>query len=279
MEKIKIKKSRKIGLALGGGGALGVAHIGAIKAFEELGISFDYIAGTSAGSIIGALYAAGKTAAEMEKIARNLRVKDIRNSTFILKPSKADGIEKLVKNALGEDLTFDKIDKKFTVCCTDLKTGREIHINTGSIAKAVSASCAVPGVFKPVIYDDMHLVDGGLKNNLPSDVVREMGANIVVAVELNYTRGFGTDKLGMLDVLKSSLGIMMASGVEPKLAYADIIIQPDMRKFSKANLKDFDDRFNLGYESVMASKKEILEIFKEGPDKKKVKNAKKKIFK
>ncbi|MBQ8468276.1 MAG: patatin-like phospholipase family protein [Clostridia bacterium] len=272
---IKISKKLKLGLALSGGGGLGVAHIGAIKAFEELGVSFDYVAGTSAGSMVGALYASGMSSEQMLEIAENLKVSDIRSSMFILKPSSAETIEKLMNKLFGKELVFSELKKPLTIVSTDMKTGREIHLNSGSVAKAVSASCAVPGIFKPVIYNDMHLVDGGLKNNLPTDVVRQMGANVVIAVELNFSRGFGTEKLGMLDILKSSVGIMMESSVESKLALADIVIQPDMRAFAKTNLKRLEERIDLGYQSVMASKSELLEIFSSKPDKQKVKYAKK----
>lgn len=273
---IKVGKKVCLGLALGGGGGLGVAHIGVLKAFEELGIDFKVVAGTSAGSIIGALYAKGFTSDKILSIAKELRVKDIRNSKFILKPSAAQNIEKIMINVLGKDLVFSELNKPFCAVCTDMKSGREIHLSSGSVAKAVSASCAVPGVFKPVQYNDMHLVDGGLKNNLPTDVVRKLGANIVVAVELNYSRGFGTQSLGLFSVLSSTLGIMMASSVAPKLSYADIVLQPDLKNFSKMNLDDLDERVNAGYNCVMASKAEIIKVLRSKPKKSKLQNAKNK---
>ena len=275
VQKLKINKKFKLGLALGGGGALGIAHIGALKAFEELGIQFDYIAGTSVGSLVGALYCYGFRVDKLESIARELKIKDLRTSYFIFKPSNTSGIQNFIIKNFGGDLEFKDLKRKFVAVATDLKTGKEVHIDSGKVSLAVAGSCAVPGVFAPVEFEDMNLVDGGLKNNLPSDVVRKMGANIVFAVELNYSRGFGTEKKGMFDVLKSSMGIMMASGVEPKLAAADIVIQPDMREFARLKLDQFDKRFKLGYDSVMASKKEIQQVLSVGPNKEKEKNAKK----
>lgn len=275
VKKLKINKKFKLGLALGGGGALGIAHIGALKAFEELGINFDYIAGTSVGSLVGALYCYGFTVDKLEEIARDLKIKDLRTSYFIFKPSSTVGIQNFLIKHFGGDIEFKDLKKKLVVVSTDLKTGKEVHLDSGKVSLAVAGSCAVPGVFAPVEYNDMNLVDGGLKNNLPSDVVRNMGANIVFAVELNYSRGYGTEKKGMFDVIKSSVGIIMASGVEPKLAAADIVIQPDMREFARLKLDKFDKRFKLGYDSVMASRKEIQKVLSVGPNKEKEKNAKK----
>ena len=265
--KIKIHRKAKLGIAFGGGGGLGLAHIGVIKAFEELGIDFDYVAGTSAGSIVGALYANGYSSSQMIEIAETLRVKDIRNSKFLLKPSNAENIENILNSVFGKELVFSELKKPFVAVCTNMKTGQEAPISAGSVAKSVAGSCAVPGIFKPVVFGDMHLVDGGLRNNVPADVVRNMGANVVLAVELNFSRGFGTESLNMFKVLASSLGIMMASSVAPKLAFADLVLQPDLKNFSKTNLEDLHERINIGYNCVMASKDEILRILKQKPKK------------
>ena len=267
-DKLKINKKVKLGLVLGGGGALGAAHVGVIKAFEELGIVFDYVAGTSAGSLVGALYASGLNSGQMIQIAQDLKVKDIRNSSFILKPSTAENIENILNKIWGKELVFSELKKPFTAVCTNMKTGEEARLNWGSVAKAVSGSCAVPGIFKPVVFEDMHLVDGGLRNNLPTDVALSMGANVVIAVELNHSRGFGTQSLNMIKVLTSSLGIMMSSAVAPKLKLADIVLQPNMQNFKKTNLDKLDDRIELGYNCVMASKGEILKILKRKPRRK-----------
>lgn len=265
---IKINRKIKLGLAFGGGGGLGAAHIGVIKAFEELGITFDFVAGTSAGSLVGALYASGVDSSRMIEIAKGLKVKDIRNSSFILKPSTAENIENILNDIWGKELVFSELKIPFTAVCTDMKTGEEARLDFGSVAKAVAGSCAVPGIFKPVEHGDMHLVDGGLRNNLPTDVVLDMGANVVIAVELNHSRGFGTPSLNMVKVLTSSLGIMMASSVAPKLKLADIVLQPNMKNFKKTNLDNIDDRIALGYNSVMASKDEILNLLKRKPRRK-----------
>ncbi len=273
--KIKSKKQKpvigrrvKLGLALGGGGGLGIAHIGVIKALEELGIVPSFVAGTSAGSVIGAMYASGLNSAQMTEIAKTVKVKDIRNSSFLLKPSSAENIEEILNDVFKKELVFSELKVPFTAVSCDMRTGKEMDINYGSVAKAVAGSCAVPGVFKPVVYNDMHLVDGGLKNNLPTDVVRKMGANVVIAVELNYSRGFGTDSLSLLKILGNAIGIMMSATVESKLALADIVLQPDLKNFSKMNLDDIDGRIAMGYNSVMAAKAEIFSLIKKPKRKK-----------
>ncbi len=273
--KVKSKKQKpvigrrvKLGLALGGGGGLGIAHIGVIKALEELGIVPSFVAGTSAGSVIGAMYASGLNSVQMTEIAKTVKVKDIRNSSFLLKPSSAENIEEILNDVFKKELVFSELKVPFTAVSCDMRTGKEMDINYGSVAKAVAGSCAVPGVFKPVVYNDMHLVDGGLKNNLPTDVVRKMGANVVIAVELNYSRGFGTDSLSLLKILGNAIGIMMSATVESKLALADIVLQPDLKNFSKMNLDDIDGRIAMGYNSVMAAKAEIFSLIKKPKRKK-----------
>ena len=214
--KINIHKKIKIGIAFGGGGARGVGHIGAIKALKELGVEADYVAGTSVGSMIGALYCAGLRDEEILEQLKKLRAKDIRDSKLIWKPSNSENIEQLLIKIFEKDLMFSELKTPLSIMAVNIKDGEEVKISSGSVAKASSGSCAVPGIFSPVVYNDMHLVDGGLKNNVPADVVREMGADIVIAIDVNPTRGQGTDSLKIVDVLKGSLGINMQANVQEK---------------------------------------------------------------
>ena len=121
------KKKIKIGIAFGGGGARGIAHIGAIKALEELGIYPSVIAGTSAGSIVGALYSGGYSTEQMTAMANNLRVKDVRDSKIIWKPSSSENIETLIEKCFNkEEVSFNDVKIPLSVICTDIKTGKEI---------------------------------------------------------------------------------------------------------------------------------------------------------
>ncbi len=266
--KVIKRKGLKVGIAFGGGALRGIGHLGAIKALEELGIEADYVAGTSVGSMVGALYCAGFSADEMTNMLKKLRVKDIKDSRLIWKPSNAENIEQVLANAFGKDLMFSELNKPLSIVAVDIKTGQEVRITSGSVAKASSGSCAVPGVFTPVEYEDMHLVDGGLHNTVPADVVRFMGADVVIAIEVNFSRGQGTDSLKLMDVIKSSLGIIMQANVEKKLEYADIVIKPQLQNFSSSKLGDIDAMAKAGYDAVMAHKEELIKLVTNKPRRK-----------
>lgn len=204
----------KIGLALGGGGAKGAAEVGVLKVLEEAGIRPDFIAGTSIGSIVGGLYAAGYTAAELETMFQTqewLSLLTDRSSTFASEPYKTvDGVTYIFgfpildRDAKGVGLMkgytiehmldsmacakgcTDFKSLKIPFCCVaaDIRSGTEVILREGSLARAMRASMAIPGVFKSVEIDGHKLVDGGMLNNLPVDICRQMGADIVIAVDL-----------------------------------------------------------------------------------------------
>lgn len=264
----QIHRKVKVGLALGGGGARGIAHIGAIKAFEELGIKFDYVAGTSAGSIIGALYAYGKTAKDIEDLVKSLKKKDImRGMIPFIKPTHTERLEEQLNKAFGDLTVFSEMKIPLSVVCTDLKTGKEVDFDYGNVAKVVSGSCAVPGVFTPVVYEDMHLIDGGLRNNVPADVVKKMGANVVFAIDVNHLRGTGTQSTSTISVLSSTIGIMMQAKIDKTMECADLIFEPALENFSPLKFEGFDDMIKIGYNTVMANKDKIQKILGINPKK------------
>ena len=266
--EFKQDKKIKLGLVLGGGGCRGFGHIGVIKAFDELGIKFDYIAGTSAGSIIGALYAYGKTGKEMQEIAMTLKKKDLMGSSIpFIKPIKTEKLENMLNDIFGDITVFSELKKPLTVVCTNLKTGKEIDFDYGNVAKVVSASCAVPGVFTPVVYEDMHLIDGGVRNNVPVDVAKKMGANVVFAVDVNHLRGTGTMSLSTASVLSQSIGIMMQSKVDKTLEQADLIFKPSLEQFSTLKLEGVEEMIEIGYNTVMKNKDKVLKILSLCPKK------------
>lgn len=263
---VEISRKTKLGLALGGGGCRGVGHIGALKAFEELGIKFDYVAGTSAGSIVGSLYALGKSADEMIEIVKSLKKKDVTGGSIpFLKPAKSERLEETLNKIYGDIMVFSELKIPLTVVCTDLKTGKEADFDYGNVAKVVSGSCSVPGVFTPVVHEDMHLVDGGLRNNVPVDVVKRMGANVVFAIDVNHLRGTGTQSLSTISVLSSTIGIMMQSKVDNTLAMADLIFEPSLETFSPLKLDGIDEMIQIGYDTVMANKDKITKMLKLNP--------------
>ena len=261
---IKNKKV-KLGFAFGGGALRGIGYIGVIKAFEELGIKADYVAGTSVGSIFGALYTAGISSSQMLSEIAKLKVKDIKDSRLLWKPSKPENIEEVLIKVFQKDLMFSELQIPLSIVAVDICQGKEVDITSGSVSKASSGSSAVPGVFSPVVYGDMHLVDGGLQNNVPADVVRAMGANVVIAIDVNKSRGMGTNSLKIMDVLKASLGIIMQANVEKKLEDADIVITPELDKFSASKLGEIEPMVQAGYDAIMSRKEEIFKLISNKP--------------
>lgn len=202
-------RGRQIGLALGGGAARGAAHIGVLAVLEENGIFPDFIAGTSVGALIGGLYAAGVSAARMRALMGevnwlqlvSLRLPSVNLSS--LSPSQAGlsvlasvlGIFDLDKLAdwfdqtVGKNVAFHELNIPFAAVASDVMTGDAVVINRGAVAPAVRISCSVPVLFTPVRRNGRLLVDGAISNNLPIAVVREMGAEYVIAVDILPTSG------------------------------------------------------------------------------------------
>ncbi|MCR5553516.1 MAG: patatin-like phospholipase family protein [bacterium] len=268
--ELKVNKKVRLGLALGGGGARGVGHIGVLKAFSELGIDVDYVCGTSAGAIVGALYSSGLTWYDIEKTAKSLKKGDIKKKNMFFMPTSTEKLEETVLSIFGKDLMFSELKKPFCAVSVNLKDGSEVIIDNGSVAKAVCASSAVPGVFKPVVYRDMHLVDGGLANNVPADVARKMGANVVIAIDVNKNRGQGTESLKVMNVLSSTLGVIMQKNIETKLQFADLVITPDLSDFSSSKLGDVSKMIERGYDAVMENKEAIFNLLNKRPKRKKI---------
>lgn len=251
-------KPLKLGLALSGGGTRGVAYIGVFKALREADIDFDYVAGTSVGSLMGAVYCSDLTIEQMTERAKSLRVKDIRTSKIKYVPSKPDKLCAVVNEVL-DNKHFKDLNKPFTAVAVDIITGEEVRLTTGELATAIAGSCAVPMIFNPVDRGPYRLYDGGLRNNIPADVVRDMGADVVIAFDLNPTRGYGTDSTKLLDLLKASLRILMKSNSVNGYVYSDYIVKMDLTQYSQFKLDNVEDMIRVGYETTIA---ELPNIYK-----------------
>lgn len=260
-KKTEVKhKSIRLGVVLGGGGARGFGHLGVLKALQEWNIDVDIIAGTSVGSLIGALYCSGKSVDEIIEIAKHIRVKDVKTSKFFFMPSSSQKIEEYMQQLLGGDIVFSELKIPLGIVCTNIKNGQEVDIYAGSVAKAAAASSSVPGVFKPVMYDDMVLVDGGLKNNVPCDVARKMGADRVLAIDVNSTRGRGTQSTKTFKILKSTIGVLMHANVESRMPLADVVLQPNLADFSSSKLVGLEEMIEEGYQEAQRHKDEIMRM-------------------
>jgi len=181
-------KRLKIGLALGSGGAHGLAHIGVIKALLDNDIPIDYIAGASSGALIGGLYAVHKDIDAVERIALTSNINLL--TRFMLDVSTRGGllsgstVEQFIRDAL-DDVAFDALRIPFAAVATDIHTGEAIVLRSGDVSSAIRASISVPVIFEPVVYGGRLLVDGGLVMPVPVGLVRDMGADIVIGVNLD----------------------------------------------------------------------------------------------
>jgi NTE family protein len=175
---------KKIGLVLGGGVARAIAHIGVLKVFDEHKIKIHSIAATSAGSIVAAAYASGLDVRVIEEIALRINWSKIIKIAFF-KPGfmTEQGLEDMLKRYIGEK-KFSELQVPLSVVATEIKSGKPVVLTHGSVPRAVAASSAFPGVFTPVEIGHQYLVDGGISFNLPVDIVRSMGANFTVAVDV-----------------------------------------------------------------------------------------------
>ncbi len=255
-----------IGLSLSGGGGLGIAHIGVLEVFIENEIPIDIITGTSAGALVGAFYADGLSIGEMEKILEDLRWTDLLETAvpelgFFSTGAMQEILEKNIRAS-----TFSELALPLAVVATNLDDGEEVVLDQGPLALAVVASAAIPVVFQPVEYEDMMLVDGGLVNNLPSDRARQMGADIVIAVNLAVNFHFEGRPEGLIDTGIRSYNILQKSHSKP--VDADLEIHPDLGGITGTDLTRYPEIIARGREAaerVLPEIKELLEK-KEGSD-------------
>lgn len=265
------RKKPKVGIAFGGGGARGLSHIGVIKAFQEFGLKFDYVAGTSVGSIMGAAYANDMSWHEIYDIAKKLKVKDIRTSKLFFMPSKTEGLENLMMQTFG-DINIEDLKKPFSAIAVDIKNTKELCISHGNLAKAVAGSCCVPGIFQPVEFGDRLLCDGGLQNNIPANIPRYFDCDYVVAVDCNSTRLYGTESTKVLDVLGCSLRILMKSNSVKGYMCADVTVATDNKRFKSTKLDGIDEMIEQGYKNAIDLMPQIMELFRGHAPKKKFKD-------
>lgn len=275
-----LKKRPTVGLVLSGGGARGFAHIGVLKVLEENRIPVDYVGGASMGALVGSLYAMGKTPAEIEQIigtldwgkllqttgsAENLsfrRKEDRRNipAPIVLKGSAKD---LKLPNAfnygheiglLFDRLTlpyalvnnFDELPIPFRAVGTDMVAGNSVTLKNGSLSRALRATMSIPGVFSPVEIDGKILSDGGLVNNIPTDVVKAMGADILIVVNIETQIGSRESLESLPGVLAQTINIATLDNSRRSLRQADFIIAPDLENYTLANFTNSAEIIALG---------------------------------
>lgn len=229
----------KVALALGGGAARGFAHIGVIKALESQGVAINIVTGTSAGAVVGALYASGLSGFQLQRLAMETKESQVIDFDVLGKGGwvKGELLERFV-NARLQGRTFEKLAKPLGVVVTDLSNGQTVVLRAGNVGQAVRASASVPGIFIPSELGGRFFVDGGVTMPLPVQAARDMQADFVIAVDIGE-QPEGRRPGGSIDVVLQAFTIMGQVISRSQAAQADILIRPDTRGLSLTN---FDSR-------------------------------------
>jgi len=254
-------KPIKIGLALGGGAARGFAHVGVIKALENQGIFADIIVGTSAGSVVGALYAAGNDGFELQKLAHKLDESKISDWSMpdrgVL---KGEALQQFINEAVAHR-PLEALKKPFAAVATDLRSGESIVFRTGNTGMAVRASSTVPGVFQPVTINGREYVDGGLTSLVPVRAARQMGSDVVIAVDISARPG-NQPVRGTLDILLQTVTIMGQSLARFELKEADVVIRPQVGALGSTDFLARHDAILAGEQAVQQALPQIREMLR-----------------
>ncbi|MCA0987959.1 patatin-like phospholipase family protein [Guptibacillus algicola] len=258
----------KVGLALGSGGARGFAHLGVIKVLVEHDVPIDYIAGSSMGSLVGAIYGSGHKVETMEKMASLFKRKYYLDFTV---PKMGFITGNKVKNlirTLTHGKQLEDLQPPLAVVTTDLIKGEKVVYRTGSIAEAVRASIAIPGIFTPEKIGDRLLVDGGVIDRVPVSVAREMGADLVIAVDVSDVKK-ESDVTSIFDVIMQSIDIMQNEMVRLHEINADVMIKPRLESFHSRSFTNIQDIIKTGEEEAFRHLDEIHAAVKEWKEKNK----------
>ncbi len=258
---------KKLGLALGAGGSRGVAHVGFLQALEEAGITPDYITGCSMGSVVGGAYAAGVPLEKIKSVVLKLRLLDL------IGPTRQKGglfaskkIWKLLERHIG-DITFDELKIPFRCIAVDMITQQTVEFSEGSVLDAIVASSTIPAIFHPMHKDGMRLIDGGVLERVPALRVKELGADVVVAVDVLGWRNASEECPGTLGVLLEMVDIMdnhrTKAYRERHEKSIDFWLEPDLGDMSQHSLKQVQFAYEKGYELGKANAKAIQKALKE----------------
>lgn len=246
-----------IGLALGGGFARGIAHIGVLRVLEEEGIRLCAVAGTSVGALIGACYCSGLTPAEMDDVAHNTRFTSFARWTISRYGFASNDRMVLFLTRYLKCLNFEDLRIPLGVAATDFNTGAGVIFRSGPIIDAVRASCAYPGMFLPVEIGGRYLVDGMLSHPVPTRPVREMGADRVLAIHLKGTWASGGAPRHLFDVIGQSFAIAQDAMSSLWRGAADLVVEPDVAGFGYDDFKHADDLIRAGETAMRKAMPEV----------------------
>ncbi len=269
----KMESKKRIGLALGSGAARGLAHIGVLAALQKIGIRIDMISGTSMGALIGAVFAKGEDVDSMKELAAELGAKRF---SFLADPAlPAAGlisgrkIDSMLTSIFG-DLEFPELDVPFVCSATDIESGEEVVINQGLVRTGVKASCSIPVILAPTRYDGRFLVDGALVNPVPVSLLKRMGADIVIGVnvvsaESGNSQGDSTKKSkqkapNILSIAFQTVNIVSSQKLLACQAEADIVINPRVSHIGRGDFHRVDELVLEGERAVFTCEEELKRL-------------------
>lgn len=263
--KFSKKKPAKLGLALGSGGAKGMAHIGILKAFEEEGITFDAVTGTSIGSIVGALYVKGYSSRDIIEVIESLNRKEFAKN---LRPF-AD--MEFAEEFIGQYVEGNIEDLPLPYACwaTDAETNEGVLLKSGSVARACTASSAIPPFFKGVQIDGRKLYDGAFTNSVPADVCKDLGAQFVIAVDLGAFTKSEDEKSKFSRILGSAINAFVSvkyldDSKSRGYEAADIMLKPNLHDFraTDVSVEAMNEMYEIGYNEARSRMDEIKTALK-----------------
>ncbi|MDE3838406.1 esterase [Bacillus methanolicus] len=255
----------KIGLALGSGGARGFAHLGVIKVLKAEGIPIDFLAGSSMGAMVGCLYAAGLDIEQLYKLAGAFKRKYYLDFTVPKMGFIAGKKVKELIRVFTHGKNIEQLEIPVGVVATDLMTGEKVVFRQGPIADAVRASISIPGIFVPEKLNGRLLVDGGVVDRIPVSVVKEMGADLIIAVDVSHVKT-NTEITSIFDVIMQSVDIMQKELVMSREIASDVMIRPRVENYSSRSFTNIDEIISIGEEEArkqIGKIKSVIERWKE----------------
>lgn len=249
--KRKPEPTFKLGLALGSGGAKGYAELGALYCFEQNGIEFDIVAGTSIGSVIGAFYSAGYSATDCLELLKSINASEIKN-LFMIKMDTL-GLFNVIDRTIGS-LNIEELKKPFRAVATEFDTGKEHVFKSGNVAKALCASSSYPPFFKPVIISGVKYIDGAFANSVPADLVKEMGADFIVGIDLSSRKKNGGGILShIFPDFKGGVDKPWQKGYDN----SDVMLSPNLTAYKSVSFSAGHEMFDIGYAEALKHMPEI----------------------
>ncbi|WP_071459337.1 patatin-like phospholipase family protein [Bacillus massilinigeriensis] len=255
-------KRPKIGLALGSGGARGFAHLGAIRVLKEEGVPIDLIAGSSMGAMVACFYGAGLDITKLYKLASAFRRKYYLDFTVPKMGFIAGNRVKELIRIFTHGKKMEELDIPVSVVATDLLSGEKVIFKEGPIDEAVRASISIPGIFVPVRRNGRILVDGGVADRIPVSVAREMGADIVIGIDVSHVKA-NAEISSIYDVIMQSIDIMQMELVSHRKVASDIMIQPRVEMFSSRAFTNIEEIIQIGEQEARRHISEIKKAIEE----------------